>query len=320
MYSSGTLYSYGTHVQLLDTVHIEKFNKPIVMCYDDLFRRESSYKFLSNNCPEMYFNYTKFEYVTKRVAQKYGIPKSTISFRNRNPEIKDTFGPAPILTFEEETKLVKWISEMGKRGFPRKIEDLVDSVQKFLKASPRKNPFPDDRPGPGWVRPFFVEMAQFHLEHQKLYRELVHTDIRKWFAELDEYFDEKNLKEVLKDPNRVFNGDETGIQICPNTGRVLAQKGSKNAYCIEKGSSKETCQLLHHLTHGEIWPVKNSPAAARDCTCNPLLASRRLYQLSYRPLKVFSQRIYLPPLIVYPYKRLLKNSKFSSQRVGDRKK
>jgi predicted rRNA methylase YqxC with S4 and FtsJ domains len=47
------------------------------------------------------------------------------------------------------------------------------------------------------------------------------------------------LEEVLDDPSRIFNGDETGFQICPSTGSVLAQKGAKNVYSIDTGSSKE---------------------------------------------------------------------------------
>ncbi|KAJ8917041.1 hypothetical protein NQ315_012960 [Exocentrus adspersus] len=109
----------------------------------------------------------------------------------------------------------------GERGFLRKIEDLVDSVQRFLKANPRKNPFADDRPEPGWG--------------------------------------------VLKDPNRVFNGDKTCFQICPNIGRVLAQKGSKNVYDTEKGSSKENVTVMFSFL-----------ASGYIC----------------------------PPLIVYPYKRI----------------
>jgi len=31
----------------------------------------------------------------------------------------------------------------------------------------------------------------------------------------------------MDDPSRIFNGDETGFQICPSTGRVLAEKGAK---------------------------------------------------------------------------------------------
>ena len=64
-------------------------------------------------------------------------------------------------------------------------------------------------------------------------------NIRKWFDEVQDYIRENNLEEVMNDPFRIFNGDETGFQMCPSTGRVLAEKGAKNVYSIDEGSSKE---------------------------------------------------------------------------------
>jgi hypothetical protein len=50
-------------------------------------------------------------------------------------------------------------------------------------------------------------------------------------SEVQEYIRENNLEEVTDGPSRIFNGDETGFQICPSTGRVLAEKGTK--MCIQ---------------------------------------------------------------------------------------
>jgi hypothetical protein len=58
---------------------------------------------------------------------------------------------------------------------------------------------------------------------------------RKCFDEVQGYIREKNLEEVMDDTSRIFNGDETGFQICPSTGSVLAQKGAKNVYSIDTG-------------------------------------------------------------------------------------
>jgi len=52
-------------------------------------------------------------------------------------------------------------------------------------------------------------------------------NIRKWSDEVQEYIRENNLEEVMNDPSRVFNIDETDFQICPSAGSVLAQKGAK---------------------------------------------------------------------------------------------
>ena len=56
-------------------------------------------------------------------------------------------------------------------------------------------------------------------------------NIRKWFDEVQECIRENNLEEVMDDSSRIFNGDETGFQICPSTGRVVAEKREK--MCIQ---------------------------------------------------------------------------------------
>jgi hypothetical protein len=184
----------------------------------------------------------------RAVAKKYSIPKSTLQYKIKNPGHKETFGPSSILKTKEEQKLVKWVVDMGKRGFPRKMIDVVQSVQNFLQSNPRPNPFKDNRPGPGWVKAFRRRNPQISFRASEGVTAasacVTEADIRKWFAEVEEYINENNLQEVMMNPSRIFNGDETGFQICPATGRVLAEKGSKNVYCVDKGSSKENVTVM----------------------------------------------------------------------------
>lgn len=89
------------------------------------------------------------------------------------------------------------------------------------------------------------------------------ADIRKWFKDINSYLTSKNL--IIDDPSRIYNGDESGFQICPETGKVFAGKGAKNVYSVEKGSSKESITVMFSFS-------------ASGFTC--------------------------PPLIIYPYKRI----------------
>jgi hypothetical protein len=126
---------------------------------------------------------------------------------------------------------VKWVVDLGKRGFPRKMIDIVQSVQNFLQLNPRPNPFKDNRPGPGWVKAFLRRNPISLRASERVTAAsacVTEADIRKWFSDVEEYINENNLQEVMMHPLRVFNGDETGFQICPATGLVLAEKGSKN--------------------------------------------------------------------------------------------
>jgi hypothetical protein len=69
-------------------------------------------------------------------------------------------------------------------------------------------------------------------------------NIRKWFDEVQEYIRANNLKEVVSDHSRIFNGDETGFQICPSTCRVLSEKVVQNVYSIYERSSKENITVM----------------------------------------------------------------------------
>lgn len=89
------------------------------------------------------------------------------------------------------------------------------------------------------------------------------ADIRKWFAEIKIYLKSKDID--MEDPSRIFNGDETGFQICPQTGKVFAAKGEKNVYSIEKGSAKDNITVMFSF-------------AASGIMC--------------------------PPMIIFPYKRI----------------
>jgi hypothetical protein len=81
-------------------------------------------------------------------------------------------------------------------------------------------------------------------------------NIRKWFDEVQEYVRENNLEEVMDDPSRICNADETGFQICPSTGSVLAQKGGKNVYSIDSGSSKENMIVMFSFSaNGKTFPI-----------------------------------------------------------------
>lgn len=206
----------------------------------------------------------------REVESKYGVPKSTIEFKLKHPGHRDTCGPATILRENEEQSLEKWILELARKGFPRKKEDIQSSVQRFLRDNPRANPFNNNRPGDGWFRAFLRRhpaIVQRTSEAVSSASACVsEANIRKWFQEIKSYIDERKLTDVIQDPCRVFNGDETGFQICPKTGKVYAQKGSKNVYTVDQGPSKECITVMFTFSaSGEtcvpmiVYPYKRIP-------------------------------------------------------------
>ena len=47
---------------------------------------------------------------------------------------------------------LRWIMELARKGFPRKKDDILSSVQNFLISHPRPNKFKNNRPGEGWIK------------------------------------------------------------------------------------------------------------------------------------------------------------------------
>ena len=59
----------------------------------------------------------------------------------------------------------------------------------------------------------------------------------------------------MKYPDRILNGDETGVSLCLKSGKVLAPKGYKNVYIVKRSNEKETLTALITMTaSGKVCP------------------------------------------------------------------
>lgn len=195
----------------------------------------------------------------REIARKYGVPKSTLHFKLKNQDHKTSFGPRPVLTEEEESVLELWIKRLMRKGFPLKIEDLQRSVHKFLMENPRPNQFKDNYPGDGWVKTFLKRHPDIVPRTSEGVTQssacVSEKDIRRWFEEIRQYLTETGLFDILNEASRVFNGDESGFQLCPKTGKVLAIKGTKNVYNIDSNNSKECITVMFTFSaSGETCP------------------------------------------------------------------
>lgn len=99
----------------------------------------------------------------KAAAKKYGVPRATLQFRLSSKFVKSSCGPSTVLSQHEEECLVKWILECARKGFPRRKDDIILSVQEFLNKNNRKTMFKDNLPGKGWYQAFFKRHPQLAL-------------------------------------------------------------------------------------------------------------------------------------------------------------
>nr|CAI5833441.1 unnamed protein product [Callosobruchus analis] len=183
-----------------------------------------------------------------QAPRKHGIPRQTLQFRLSKKFKRIGHGPSSYLT-EEEDVLQKWIMESFRKGFPRRRHDIQTSMLIQGKIH---------------LKTIFLESTGIELSSgvtQKLLfaplRELLpqvavsESDIRSWFNGIEAYLKEKNYFRVLQSPARVYNADESGFVLCPQGGKVLAQRGARNVY---EASGEVAPPLV-------VYPYKSLPAA-----------------------------------------------------------
>lgn len=74
--------------------------------------------------------------------------ESTIRFRlSEKWSQKLKCGPPTVLSNEEEERIIVWIKEQERKGFPVTKEAVFLRVKRFLNDDQRQNPFKDNAPG-----------------------------------------------------------------------------------------------------------------------------------------------------------------------------
>ncbi|KAL5471620.1 hypothetical protein EMCRGX_G029757 [Ephydatia muelleri] len=170
-------------------------------------------------------------------SKTFSVPRSTLrdKLSGRSPEGRQ-MGPNPVLTRAEEASLTTFCIKLLKCGFPINRDDLLDIVQKVVKEDKRKTPFTDDRPGGR------ATVTEAH--------------IRKWFADIETYrVEEERAGDVLLDPHRVFNFDESHFLLAKKRGTVLGPVNYNNFLEVSKENDKEGLTvLIGYSANGSLAP------------------------------------------------------------------
>ena len=71
-------------------------------------------------------------------------------------------------------------------------------------------------------------------------------------------------------PNRIFNADESGFSVCPKTKKVISLTGSKHVYSLSSGSRQQVTLLACISATGQYLPPSLIYPYKRDPTFNKL--------------------------------------------------
>lgn len=193
-------------------------------------------------------------------CRKYYIPHSTVinKLKMRHP-VPRKMGPPTILTPQEELLLTRWINANAKKGIPITKERLLETVSQIIQEDGRKNPFNSGVPGRKWFNSFLrrhPDIAQRHAESINSARSRVTEEsLRKWHSDLKEFLTTENAEDILNDPDRIINADESGFNVCPSSGLVLGPKGMANLYEIRDKEKESITVLGTFSAAGKVLPT-----------------------------------------------------------------
>ena len=182
----------------------------------------------------------------RKAARMYGVPVTIVFRAVKTPKKEPKYSTSTVLSTQEEEEVCNWVLYRAERGYPVTKNELLDSVQSYVTQLGKATPFTDGRPGRHWYEAFlrrYPNLAVRTAQHLTLNRALVtEEDCRNWFEEIRIYLENKNLLTVH--PSRVYNCDETNMQLLPKPDRVLTQKGTRSVYKVVGGNEKESLTAL----------------------------------------------------------------------------
>lgn len=182
-------------------------------------------------------------------AKKYKIPRTTLNGKiSGQYPVSIRKGPETVLTSEEECHLENWLLHIADAGFPATKTQLLDSVQHLVQTLNRKTPFVDGRPGRHWYEAFLKRHPQIAMRVSqnltKARSSVTEGSIRGWFYTVNQYLERSNNLDVLDDPSRIFNMDESAFFLSPKGERVLTRKCEKAVYTFINNDEKECLTTL----------------------------------------------------------------------------
>ncbi|KAJ8038340.1 Tigger transposable element-derived protein 6 [Holothuria leucospilota] len=167
-------------------------------------------------------------------------------------------GRDPYLTLGEERHLARWISTMGKRGFPVSPKQLRDTVENMVNADGRQTPFKNGRPSRSWYKGFLRRNPSIALKPTKMMdrgRAKVTTDdVDKWFNEYACFMSDMDLCDK---PNLIYNFDESGFGLSGKPPRFSLgckdTKGSLPQISAGEGKRQTTVGMCANA-NGQLLP------------------------------------------------------------------
>ncbi|GFR59803.1 tigger transposable element-derived protein 6-like protein [Elysia marginata] len=159
----------------------------------------------------------------RQAAKRYGIPVTTLS-NKVNGKTPLVYEPPKLLTNQEEDRLAKWLREMAAVAFGQTIGYIRAKVKAIIALRGGSTRIEDNLPSHAWVYRFFQRHPDLTLRTPMSFgkeRALVTaTTIDDWFKLVKQHLDSVD-PDLLTDPSRLFNCDESGFSFDPKSRKPV---------------------------------------------------------------------------------------------------
>ncbi|RLU23500.1 hypothetical protein DMN91_003705 [Ooceraea biroi] len=185
---------------------------------------------------------------TRVAGKKYNIPEKTLRFRiKKNDFIKGKIGPSHHLGSDAEKKLVKHILGLQSVGFTPTRRDVREMAFNMVDMLNIKQIFNTETKMAGkfWLLSFLRRYPELSIKKVEGLSRVMIEEMNK--AEVSEYF--KLLTKILIEndlldkPGRIWNADESDIQMNNVLGEVAA-KGSKDVNVVTSSEIGEIITIV----------------------------------------------------------------------------
>lgn len=183
-----------------------------------------------------------------KASRSYGIPSRTLRRHLQSGKSKILLGRIPELGIEHEKRLVRHIKCLEKSGFAPDATSLKQMAYSFAEKLNINHRFSRETKSAGndWLRGFLRRNKELTIrksEGLSLARAqgMNRDDVGQFFNLLLQILTENDL---LDKPGKIYNVDETGIQINNKPGKVIASKGAKDIYSLTSAEKGENVSLI----------------------------------------------------------------------------
>lgn len=153
-------------------------------------------------------------------------------------------GQRPIFDESMEDELYSYIINNQRYGQPTNGREIKRAAWSIAEQQGKADLFGETGPSNGFLYRFLKRhpslVARKPEGLSRAAAAVSKTDIQKWFALIKQTLIEDGYAEILEDPCRIFNCDESGFCLSPSKTSAYVEAGTKDVHHIQRGKEQVT--------------------------------------------------------------------------------